>query len=343
MLRAGGALTLCVALVLSVLSAGRGEAGDVFAYQQRGYRPAHAAHSGVAAALTYQNPLVALGQRLFFDTRLSGTGGKACASCHKPEYAFAEPRGVSISDNGKLGRRNAPTILDVASLPSLMWDGGFQSLEQQAFGPFQNGEMGIPVDEAARRVNSDPQYTALFHAALGSFATPRGMAQALAAFQRTIVTPAGRVDRFLSGGDPGALSPIERDGYAIFTRKAGCANCHDPYPLQVDGRPGARALFTDFQYHNTGVGYRGGYSDAGRYEQSRHPSHWGSFRTPPLRHSAKTPPYMHDGGFASLEEVVEFYNAGGIPNPNMSPLMRPLGLHGHEKAALVAFVRALGD
>lgn len=343
MLRAGSALTLSVALVMSVLSSGPSAAGDGFLpYQQRGFRPVSVS-GPVGAGLGYQNPLVALGQRLFFDTRLSGTGGKACASCHRPEYGYTEPRWVSVSDNGKLGRRNAPTILDVAFLPKLMWDGRFQSLEQQAFGPFASGEMGIPIDEAARRVNGDPQYASLFHAALGSFATPHGMAQALAAFQRTIVTPPGRIDRFLSGRDPGALSPIERDGYAIFTRKAGCANCHNPYPLQIDGRPGARALFTDFQYHNIGVGYRGNYTDTGRYEQSRHPSEWGSFRTPSLRHTAKTPPYMHDGGFPSLEEVVEFYNAGGIPNPNISPLMRPLGLNGHEKAALVAFVRSLGD
>lgn len=115
------------------------------------------------------------------------------------------------------------------------------------------------------------------------------------------------------------------------------------FPLQHDGRPSARALFTDFQYHNVGVGYRAGYSDKGRFEQSHHPAEWASFRTPSLRNSARTPPYMHDGSFGTLDEVAEFYNAGGRPNPNISPLIRPLGLSQHEKAALVAFIYAMGN
>ena len=227
-------------------------------------------------------------------------------------------------------------------MPRLMWDGRFQSLEQQVFGPFQSGEMGIPIEEAANRANSDPKYVALFRAALASFATPSGIAQAIAAWERTLITGPSRVDRFLLHNDHGVLSSLERDGYAVFTRRAGCANCHQPFPLQAGGRPGARALFTDFQFHNIGVGYRSNYSDTGRYEQSRHPAEWGSFRTPSLRNSARTAPYMHDGSFGTLEEVVEFYNAGGRPNPNVSPLIRPLGLSQHEKAALVAFLCAMG-
>ena len=342
MLRAGIALVLYAALVLSGASGDRSVAGEITAYQQHGYAPGPV-RPAAGVAFTLQNPLLSLGQRLFFDTRLSGIGARACATCHNPDYGYAEPRWVSISDNGKLGRRNAPSLLDVAYLPRLMWDGAFHSLEQQAFGPFQRGEMGIPIEEAARRVNADPQYAALFRAAFGSFGTPDGMAQALAAYQRTLIAGASRVDRFLSHGQPDALSPLERDGYAVFTRRAGCANCHHVFPLQPDGRPSARALFTDFQFHNLGVGYRGNFSDAGRYELSRNPADWGAFRTPSLRHSAKTPPYMHDGGFATLEEVVEFYNAGGRPNPNISPLIRPLQLSDHEKAALVAFLHAMSN
>jgi cytochrome c peroxidase len=115
------------------------------------------------------------------------------------------------------------------------------------------------------------------------------------------------------------------------------------YPTQAIGNPGSRALFTDFQYHNLGVGYRGGYADTGRHEQTRNSADWGAFRTPSLRHSAKSPPYMHNGSFATLEEVVEFYNAGGVPNPNISPQIKPLGLSVNEKSALVAFLRAIAD
>ena len=152
------------------------------------------------------------------------------------------------------------------------------------------------------------------------------------------------MDRFLTNNEHEILTPLEREGYAVFARRAGCVNCHHPFPPpQTYSGTNSRPLFTDFQYHNLGVGYRGGFADTGRYEQSRHPGEWGSFRTPSLRSSARTPPYMHDGSFGTLEEVVEFYNAGAVPNPNISPLIRPLGLSAHEKAALVAFLRAMGD
>ena len=161
MLRAGRALAFFAALVVSASSGDHSFAGDdldliALAVTARLAGPSRRRRRPV----TVQNPLVALGQRLFFDTRLSGTGARACATCHNPGYGYAEPRWVSISDNGKLGRRNAPSLLDVAFLPRLMWDGAFHSLEQQAFGPFESGEMGIPIEEAARRVNADPQYAA---------------------------------------------------------------------------------------------------------------------------------------------------------------------------------------
>jgi cytochrome c peroxidase len=286
--------------------------------------------------------LAALGERLFFDTRLSGTGRTACASCHEPRYSFAEPRRVAISDNGKPGRRNAPALFDVGFRPSLMWDGKFHALEQQMFGPFASGEMGIGVERAAQRLHADPQYVHQFREALGHWPTPDGMARAIAAFQRTLVSRENRVDRLLMLNDASGLTTLELDGYEIFSRKAPCSTCHRPFPLQPDGRKYRRPLFSDFQYHNIGVGGR--YEpDAGRYELTRHQPDWGAFRTPPLRNSAKAPPYMHDGSLATLEEVVEFYSAGGVPNPNLSPLIRPLHLNGYDKSALVAFLRAIGE
>jgi cytochrome c peroxidase len=141
--------------------------------------------------------LAFLGQKLFFDERLSGTGRTACASCHDPSYAFAEPRRVSVSDSGRHGRRNAPSLLDVGALHTLMWDGRFRTLEEQALSPFQRGEMGIGVDQAVQRVSTDPQYVQLFRATLGHHPTADGMARALAAFQRTLVSLPSRVDRFL--------------------------------------------------------------------------------------------------------------------------------------------------
>jgi cytochrome c peroxidase len=334
----GAALTLPIGLFANPTAAGdpygrtRGDGVPQFAPGPRsveiGWRP--------------DEQLVALGERLFFDARLSATGRTACASCHDPRHSFAEPRRVSISDNGRPGRRNAPALFDVGLRPSLMWDGKFRALEQQVFGPFESGEMGISVEHAVQRLNSDARYVHLFREAFGNWPAPDGMARAIAAFQRTLVSRENRVDRLLIANDASGLTALELDGYEIFTRKAQCSACHRPFPLQPDGRRLRRPLFSDFQYHNIGVGERHE-PDSGRYELTRHPADWGAFRTPPLRNSVKAPPYMHDGSFATLEEVVDYYSVGGRPAPNLSPLIRPLHLDGYEKSALVAFLRAIGE
>jgi cytochrome c peroxidase len=182
--------------------------------------------------------LAFLGQRLFFDARLSGTATTACASCHDPSYGFAEPRRVSISDSGQHGRRNAPSLLDVGFLPTLMWDGRFRTLEQQALSPFQRGEMGIGVDQAVKGVSSDPQYVHLFRAALGRWPTADGVARALAAFQRTLVSPASRVDRFLVNNEPAILTPLA----AALTARTRLSRVH---PARLCPFPhGAEAFFS---------------------------------------------------------------------------------------------------
>jgi cytochrome c peroxidase len=204
--------------------------------------------------------------------------------------------------------------------------------------------MGIGVDEAVHRLNADPEYVHRFRAALDSRPTAAGMARALAAFQRTLYSRQSRVDRFVIANQTGALSPLERDGLDLFTGRAGCGQCHHLAAAQIDDRQPKRLLLTDFQFHNLGVGYHhGGLSDVGRYELSRHRPEWGAFRTPSLRNVARSQPYMHDGSLATLDDVIEFYNGGGEPNPNRSPLLRPLHLGDHEKQALVAFLRALSD
>lgn len=290
------------------------------------------------------DPLVTLGQKLFFDTRLSGSGRTSCASCHDPRYGYAQPRRVAIGDNGQAGRRNVPSLVDVRFLQTLMWDGRFPTLEHQAFGPFASGEMGNPIHHAAQRLSSIPEYVQLFGAAFNAPPTPDNMARALSAYERTIVSRPSRVDRFLTNNEFGLLSPQERHGLDVFTRRAKCDGCHQLFPASAGGREGGRPLFTDFRYHNIGIGQRpGGPADVGRYEQTRNPADWGAFRTPSLRNSVRTPPYMHDGSIATLEEVVEFYSAGGQPNAYLSRAIRPLFLSGEEKAALVAFLRALAE
>lgn len=292
-----------------------------------------------AAPAIAGDPLLALGKRLFFDPGLSGSGHTACATCHDPRFSYALPRHVAISDGGQAGRRKVPSLLDVRQQPRLMWDGRYPSLEAQAFGPFASGEMGNSIVVAAQRLEADPEYRRLFYASFGEPPTPEGLAQALAAYERTMVSPVSRVDRFLVRQDPRALSPVERYGFDVFTQRAPCARCHQLFPTGYNARP----MFTDFQFHNVGAGPQM-FHDLGRYEQTRNSADWGAFRTPPLRNSVRTPPYMHNGSLATLEEVVEFYNAGGgRPNLNVSPLIRPLHLYGEDKAALVAFLRAMAE
>src|SRR5262245_35880017 len=173
------------------------------------------------------SPLVLLGQQLFFDTRLSRTGRTACATCHDPGYAFAQPRRVSLSDSGRPGFRNVPSLLNADFLPALMWDGRFGSLEEQALSPFLRGEMGISVEEAVRRLKSDRRDVDLFGIALGTRPTPSGMAGALAAYERTLISEESRFDRVMLYGDV-ALTPLEQDGLRLFETKAACAICHDP-------------------------------------------------------------------------------------------------------------------
>lgn len=284
------------------------------------------------------DPVIALGRKLFFDPGLSGGGQTACATCHDPRFGYAQPRHVAISDNGQIGRRNALSLLDVRWQPRLMWDGRFPSLEAQAFGPFSTGEMGNSIRDAVERISVNPQYQRLFYASFGQPPTPEGLAKAKAVYERTFVSPTTRVDRFLVRRDPGALSPVERYGFEVFSRRAPCATCHQLFPRGYTAHP----MFTDFQFHNIGVGPQM-FHDLGRYEQTRSPGDWGAFRTPSLRGGVGTPPYMHNGSLATLEEVVEFYNAGGRPSLNVSPLMRPLHLYGEEKAALVAFLKAMAN
>lgn len=295
-------------------------------------------------AFEHSDSLAVVGQRLFFDRQLSRTGTTACASCHQPGHVFAEPRRVSVSDTGSRGRRNAPSLINAGFLATLMWDGRFRTLEQQALSPFLRGEMGISVEEAVHRLNADPGYVDLFHRAVGRHPTAADMARALAAYQRTLVSGENRVERYLRSNDAAVLTPLERDGLIIFDTRAGCSTCHRLTARSADRWDVPPLLLTDFRFHNLGIGYRSGrFADLGRYAVTGMERDLGAFRTPSLRNVARTGPYMHDGSLATLEDVVAFYDAGGRPNPNLSPLIRPLFLSDYERAALVGFLRALTD
>ena len=256
------------------------------------------------------NPLtadkVALGRRLFFDKRLSRDGTLACASCHNPKLAFSDGRPVAVGINGTQGTRNAPAIINRGYGSAFFWDGRAKSLEQQALEPILNPrELALTEAELERRTN------------LRSF----DVTAALASFVRTIRSGDSRFDRY-AAGQSNALSDLEKKGLAVFRGKGNCSACH------------SGPNFTDEQFHNTGVAWReGALSDRGAGN--------GRFKTPTLREVARTAPYMHDGSFATLDDVVEFYSKGGRPNPNLDAEIRPRNFTAEEKRALVAFLQTL--
>jgi cytochrome c peroxidase len=288
---------------------------------------------------------IRLGERLFFEPRLSRSGKTSCSTCHDPRTAFAEGRATSVSDNGESQARNAPSLLNAGFNTTMLWDGRFLTLEEQALDPFRSaGDMGITPEQAVTFLAAEEAYVAAFLDAFGEQPSVELLAEALAAYQRSVLSGNSRFDRFFFGGEEEALTPIEKAGWDVFVMKASCINCHDVFSHRVNPLGGRIALFTDFRFHNLGVGYDvGRMGDVGRYRVSQDPRDWGAFKTPSLRNVARTAPYMHDGSLRTLEGVVEFYDRGGVPNPNLSVSMEPQHLNPEDRAALVAFLHTLTD
>jgi cytochrome c peroxidase len=278
-----------------------------------------------------------LGRLLYFDRRLSVDQTVACASCHGPGDAFTDGQPVSTGVGGQKGGRSAPTVINSAYNPEQFWDGRAPSLEEQAKGPIANPiEMANTHAEVVRRLQASDGYRDRFHAAFGSEEiTIDRVGQAIATFERTILSGNSPFDRF-QAGDRQALSPPQQRGMQLFSGKAQCLSCHSGFN------------FTDGQFANTGVGMDKSSPDWGRYAVTKREEDRGAFRTPTLREIAHTGPYMHDGSLKTLEEVVGFYNQGGIrqlrdgsPNRWLDPRIRPLNLTGQETADLVEFLGAL--
>lgn len=288
---------------------------------------------------------IALGRRIFFDPRLSATRRVSCATCHDPARAYTEARSVSVTAHGRTLARNAPSVMNSGYLTTFGWDGRFLSLEAQAVAPFHvDSDMGIEIGEAIGRIAADAEYRRQFEVAYHGAPTVATFAKAVASFQRSLISGNSRFDRFLYGGETTVLTELEVAGMYVFLDRAACVNCHDVFHPLVNPLGGAIAPFSDHRFHNLGVGYRAGrMRDLGRYMVTNDWTDWGAFKTPGLRNVALTAPYMHDGSLATLEDVVEFYDRGGIPNPNLSTRMRPLLLLPEQKTALVAFLKTLTD
>lgn len=279
-----------------------------------------------------QNPLladrVALGERLFFDPILSRDRSVSCGTCHLPEHAFSDGLAKSVGVEGRVGLRNAPSLLNVAYRTSLFWDGGALFLESQALVPLEDHrEMDLPVEDALDRLRRHPEYPALFAEAFdGEAPTVRTLTYALAAYQRTLVSAPTAFDRYRAG-DADALSPEARAGLALF--ETHCQSCHAGPLLTSEGFENNGAAVTD--------------EDPGRERITFSAADRGTFRVPSLRAVARTAPYFHDGRFQTLEAVVAHYDRGGDATPGQSPRVRPLRLAEADRDALVAFLKTLDD
>src|SRR5262245_29970432 len=286
------------------------------------------------------NPLtiekIALGRRLFFETSLSSDGSVSCATCHDPKRAFTDDRPLAVGVFERVGRRHSPALINRGFGQTQFWDGRAGSLELQVLKPIEDkNEMDLPLEEAVARLSADEYYRSAFEAVFERPVSTDDLSRALASYVRSIRSGDSPYDRFVDG-DTAALTPEQQVGLRLFRTKARCAFCH------------REPAFTDEQFWNTGVAWyaepesqAGAYRDDGRFEVVRTPRQRGSFKTPTLREVARTAPYMHDGSLATLSDVVDFYDKGGRPNPNLTPLVHQLFLTAEEKQALVKFLESL--
>jgi cytochrome c peroxidase len=280
-----------------------------------------------AAYVPEDNPLtpekIALGKQLFWDKRWSRNGTIACVSCHDPAHGWADARRLSARWDGSPTPRHSPTLVNRLFADTQQWAGTRTSLEDQAMkASDQTPELLV------KNLGPIEGYRVQFKKVFGTEVTPIGVAKAIAAYERTILSGNAPYDKFRAG-DTNALSPAAKRGLTLFEGKARCVTCHSGFN------------FTDESYHNLGVGMNREKPDLGRFTVTKREEHKGAFKTPTLRDVAKRPPYMHDGSHASLTEVVALYNVGGVKNPWLSGEMKPLGLDATEIADLVAFMEAL--
>ena len=273
----------------------------------------------------------ALGRKLFYDKALSRDSTVSCASCHRPEFAFADYHAVSPGVDGRLGNRNVPSLANVAYHPYYLREGGLPTLEMQVFVPLQEThEMDFEIALAAARLAQDSAYRAMSESAYDRPMDPYVITRALAAFERTLISGDSRYDRYLAGTATTVISPAEKAGMDLFfSERTNCSACHGGYN------------FTTYAFANNGLYAE--YADPGRFRLTNLESDRALFKIPSLRNVSITAPYMHDGSVATLREVIDHYDSGGQAHPNKSTLIRPLHLTESEKDDLVAFLQMLID
>lgn len=282
---------------------------------------------------------VELGKALFFDSILSRDTSLSCASCHIPEYAFADPAQFSKGVFNQKTGRNTPSAMNLIDRNHYFWDGRAASLEEQALGPIESTvEMDLPLSIAVRRLNESPVYKAAFYSIYGKAPSVELMGKAIAAYENTLETSNSVFDDYMSERDTTTFSAAAKNGLIIFNTKGKCFDCH--FGVDFTGND---------QFKNIGLynEQEEDWKDAGRYLITGNKSDLGKFKTPGLRNIAVTAPYMHNGKFKTLMEVIEFYNEPNkfVKNAiNRDTLLsKPLGLTEMEKKDLEAFLLSLTD
>jgi cytochrome c peroxidase len=310
---------------------------------------------------------IALGEKLFFDGRLSANGTVACATCHDPRLAFSDGRPVSVGIDNRLGQRNAPTVLNALYNKFQFWDGRAPTLEVQVSMPVVNPvEMGQPtIDSAVAHIAAVPEYRDAFRRVFGRALNGPDLLRAIASYERSQISFDSPFDRFMAG-DSTALDASAKRGWALFRTTGRCNKCH--LATDTTSRP---ARFTDDTFHNIGVGILrhrvvplarqaeaavsradtaaidraailSPMSALGRYLITRKDSDMASFKTPDLRNVMVTAPYFHDGSFGTLWDVLDHYNKGdGVEDPWLDVDMQPLALREQDIDDLVAFMASL--
>jgi cytochrome c peroxidase len=306
------------------------------------------------------NPLtrakIELGRQLYFDPRLSADSTVSCASCHNPAEGYTAHTTTGVGIRGQKGGRNSPVSFNRILSGPQFWDGRVDSLEAQAVGPIQNPiEMGFTHEGVVKRLGEIPAYRRQFEKIFGELSIDR-VGQAIAAFERVLVTAPSPYDfheqmrafagldaddiaedaelakKFAAAKEAAEKHPLSesavRGREIFFTEKGNCTACH------------VGANLADEKYHNIGIGMDKENPDLGRFVVTKDENDRGAFKTPTVRNVALTAPYMHDGSVATLEEVVDWYDKGGHPNPHLSDKIRPLRLSPQDKADLVEFMKA---
>lgn len=274
---------------------------------------------------------VALGKQLFYDKRLSRNETISCGSCHLQSEGFADHHPISIGIDNRIGFRNSPTLINVAYHPYFFREGGNNSLESQVFGPIEDHrEMDFSTIGIIERLKDDENIQTLSHQAFGKSLDNFVIVRALSAFERTLISANSKYDRFKYWGENEALTISEQRGMSLFfSTRLNCGSCHGGFD------------FSEYAIVNNGA--FASFDDHGLARITADSSDIGKFKVPTLRNIELTAPYMHNGTYNSLEEVIERYNQGGFGHPNQSSLIQSLQLSEQEKSDLIAFLKSLTD